>query len=130
MKKAYLTVCSNQQIADRVFQMVLKGELVQGFTTPGQFLHLKVSEAVTPLLRRPISIADVNFEKNEVTIIYRVDGEGTRLLSLKQQGELVDVLGPLGNGFPVNEVQPGKTALLVGGGVGVPASPRAVETLD
>lgn len=49
MKKAYLTVCSNQQIADRVFQMVLKGELVQGFTTPGQFLHLKVSEAVTPL---------------------------------------------------------------------------------
>lgn len=93
MKKAYLTVCSNQQIADRVFQMVLKGELVQGFTTPGQFLHLKVSEAVTPLLRRPISIADVNFEKNEVTIIYRVDGEGTRLLSLKQQGELVDVLG-------------------------------------
>ncbi|AYK67539.1 dihydroorotate oxidase B electron transfer subunit [Bacillus subtilis] len=120
MKKAYLTVCSNQQIADRVYQMVLKGELVQGFTTPGQFLHLKVSEAVTPLLRRPISIADVNFEKNEVTIIYRVDGEGTRLLSLKQQGELVDVFGPLGNGFPVNEVQPGKTALLVGGGVGVP----------
>lgn len=62
MKKAYLTVCSNQQIADRVYQMVLKGAC-QGFTTPGQFLHLKVSEAVTPLLRRPISIADVNFEK-------------------------------------------------------------------
>lgn len=120
MKKAYLTVCANQQIADRVYQMVLKGELVQGFTVPGQFLHLKVSEAVTPLLRRPISIADVNLEKNEVTIIYRVDGEGTRLLSLKQKGDLVDVLGPLGNGFPVDEVQPGKTALLVGGGVGVP----------
>lgn len=89
-----------------------------------------MSEAVTPLLRRPISIADVNFEKNEVTIIYRVDGEGTRLLSLKQQGEFVDVLGPLGNGFPVNEVQPGKTALLVGGGVGVPPLQEPVETLE
>lgn len=41
MKKAYLTVCSNQQIADRVFQMVLKGELVQGFTTPDSSFILK-----------------------------------------------------------------------------------------
>lgn len=108
MKKAYLTVCSNQQTADRVYQMVLKGELVQGFTTPGQFLHLKVSEAVTPLLRRPISIADVNFEKNEVTIIYRVDGEGTRLLSLKQQGELVDVFGLWEMAFLLMKFNPGR----------------------
>ncbi|MBU5264786.1 dihydroorotate dehydrogenase electron transfer subunit [Bacillus atrophaeus] len=120
MKKAYLTVRSNEEVADRIYQMVLKGDLVQTFTTPGQFLHLKVSEAVTPLLRRPISIADVDKERNEVTIIYRKDGEGTGLLSLKQQGDRVDVLGPLGNGFPVNEIEAGKTALLVGGGVGVP----------
>lgn len=42
----------------------------------------------------------------------------------------MDVLGPLGNGFPVNEVQPGKTALLVGGGVGVPPLQEPVETLE
>ncbi|KXZ22102.1 dihydroorotate dehydrogenase electron transfer subunit [Bacillus nakamurai] len=120
MKKAYLTVRSNRQIADRIYQMVLKGELVQHFTEPGQFLHLKVSDAVTPLLRRPISIADVNFAANEVTIIYRADGEGTRLLSQKQEGSTIDVLGPLGNGFPVRQIESGKTALLAGGGVGVP----------
>ncbi|AIU81684.1 MULTISPECIES: dihydroorotate dehydrogenase electron transfer subunit [Bacillus] len=120
MKKAHLTVQSNLEIADRIYKMVLKGELVRHLTEPGQFLHLKVSDAVTPLLRRPLSIADVNFAANEVSVIYRADGEGTRLLSEKKEGGRIDVLGPLGNGFPVRRIEPGKTALLVGGGVGVP----------
>ncbi|MES5395179.1 dihydroorotate dehydrogenase electron transfer subunit [Bacillus amyloliquefaciens] len=120
MKKAHLTVQFNSEIADRIYKMVLKGELVRHFTEPGQFLHLKVSDAVTPLLRRPLSIADVDFAVNEVSVIYRTDGEGTRLLSEKKEGSRIDVLGPLGNGFPVRRIEPGKTALLVGGGVGVP----------
>ncbi|WP_375005352.1 dihydroorotate dehydrogenase electron transfer subunit [Bacillus velezensis] len=120
MKKAHLTVQSNLEIADRIYKMVLKGELVRHLTEPGQFLHLKVSDAVTPLLRRPLSIADVNFAANEVSVIYRADGEGTRLLSEKKEGGRIDVLGPLGNGFPVRRIELGKTALLVGGGVGVP----------
>lgn len=85
MKKAHLTVQSNLEIADRIYKMVLKGELVRHLTEPGQFLHLKVSDAVTPLLRRPLSIADVDFAANEVSVIYRADGEGTRLLAGKKR---------------------------------------------
>ncbi len=56
----------------------------------------------------------------EMTIIYRAEGRGTTLLSQKRTGDEVDVLGPLGNGFPVEETAPGETAILVGGGIGVP----------
>jgi dihydroorotate dehydrogenase electron transfer subunit len=55
-----------------------------------------------------------------MTMIYRKDGKGTSLLAESGPGELIDILGPLGNGFPVNEVSVGETALLVGGGIGVP----------
>ncbi|MEK5497076.1 dihydroorotate dehydrogenase electron transfer subunit [Bacillus sp. FSL M8-0077] len=120
MKKAYLTVVSNREIADHIYEMTLKGDLVESFQTAGQFLHIKVSESMTPLLRRPISIANIHAEKQEATIIYRAEGEGTKLLSQKQAGESVDVLGPLGNGYDPSVVQAGQTALLVGGGIGVP----------
>ncbi|MGN9865632.1 dihydroorotate dehydrogenase electron transfer subunit [Bacillus swezeyi] len=120
MKKEYMTVRSNECIADDIYQMVLGGELAEACSTPGQFLHLKVSDSVTPLLRRPISIANVDKAKQEITMIYRKEGEGTSLLSSKQKGDQVDVLGPLGNGFPADSLDPGKTALLVGGGIGVP----------
>ena len=53
-------------------------------------------------------------------MIYRAEGHGTKILSKKIAGEQVDVLGPLGNGFPVDETAVGETALLVGGGIGVP----------
>ncbi|MDM5297863.1 dihydroorotate dehydrogenase electron transfer subunit [Bacillus pumilus] len=120
MKKAYLTVVTNREIADHIYEMTLKGDLVASCQTAGQFLHIKVSEFMTPLLRRPISIANIHAERKEVTIIFRAEGEGTKLLSKKQAGDVVDVLGPLGNGYDLSVVRPGQTALLVGGGIGVP----------
>ncbi len=108
MKKAHLTVQSNSEIADRIYKMVLKGELVRHLTEPGQFLHLKVSDAVTPLLRRPLSIADVNFAADEVSVIYRADGEGTRLLAGKKEGGRIDVLGLSATDSPSGGLNPAK----------------------
>ncbi len=73
-----------------------------------------------PLLRRPISISSIDKDNRQFTMIYRTEGRGTTLLSKKKAGDEVDVLGPLGNGFPVVETNQGETALLVGGGIGVP----------
>lgn len=87
MRKGYMTVRSNKCIADHIYQMVLEGEIAEVCGAPGQFLHIKVSDSLTPLLRRPISIADINKAARQVTIIFRKDGEGTRLLSLKQEGD-------------------------------------------
>lgn len=115
-----MTVVTQKSIAENIFELTLTGELVRHMKEPGQFVHLKVTDNLDPLLRRPISIADIDHEKQQFTMIYRTEGKGTTLLAQKKPGDLVNVLGPLGNGFPVDEVNVGETAILVGGGIGVP----------
>lgn len=114
------TVISHRQIAENIYELILSGELVSQMKEPGRFVHVKVSSGHDPLLRRPISIANIDALKKEFTLIYRAEGRGTTILSKKLVGESVDVLGPLGHGFPVEETDAGETALLVGGGIGVP----------
>ncbi|WP_438823975.1 dihydroorotate dehydrogenase electron transfer subunit [Bacillus sp. JJ1773] len=120
IKKELCQVVSQQEIAERIFELTLKGELVNEMNEPGQFVHLKISEQFDPLLRRPISISAINKDEKEFTMIYRAEGKGTIILSEKKPGDTVDVLGPLGHGFPLEEASAGETALLVGGGIGVP----------
>ncbi|MDQ0337577.1 dihydroorotate dehydrogenase electron transfer subunit [Caldalkalibacillus uzonensis] len=115
-----LTVTSNSPVARQVYRMTLKGDGVQAMVEPGQFVHIKCGSSASPLLRRPLSICDVDRKKRELTIIYRVEGEGTRYLSTLQSEDMVDVLGPLGNGFPLGNRDKADRVLIVGGGVGVP----------
>jgi dihydroorotate dehydrogenase electron transfer subunit len=98
----------------------MEGTLVSSMKMPGQFVHIKVSNGMDPLLRRPISICQIDHERSRSTIVYRAEGKGTSILSEIKPGEKVDVLGPLGNGFPIEEVSPGGKALLIGGGIGIP----------
>src|SRR4051794_2105195 len=120
IKKEICTVVSQVEIADSIYELTLKGELVHQMNEPGQFVHVKVTNGMDPLLRRPISIARIDNKSSEFTMIYRTEGHGTTLLAEKKSGDRVDVLGPLGHGFPIEETAPGETALLVGGGIGVP----------
>ncbi|PHC42516.1 dihydroorotate dehydrogenase electron transfer subunit [Bacillus toyonensis] len=120
MQKQNMIVVNQKEIAKNIYELVLQGTLVQQMNEPGQFVHIKVAEGIAPLLRRPISICNVDQEKNEFTMLYRAEGQGTKTLATRKQGEMVDVLGPLGHGFPVEEAKTGQTALLVGGGIGVP----------
>ncbi|MGM7701104.1 dihydroorotate dehydrogenase electron transfer subunit [Pseudalkalibacillus sp. Hm43] len=120
MIKEWTTILHQEQIADKIYELTFEGELVEQMTEPGQFLHIRVGEQYMPLLRRPISICDVDLEQKRCTILYRAEGEGTRLLSKKRAGDSLDILGPLGNGFPLDALQEGETALLIGGGIGVP----------
>jgi len=115
-----LKVTGHEQLTNNVYQMKLSGESVSQMTVPGQFVHMKVASGIDPLLRRPISICDVDIEAKELTIIYRVEGKGTKVLSERKANDTVDVLGPLGHGFPTGQMNHGDVALLIGGGVGVP----------
>lgn len=63
-------------------------------------------------------------------MIYRAEGRGTKFLATNRENEIVDVLGPLGNGFPVEAAKPGQTALLVGGGIGVPPLHELAKQLN
>lgn len=120
MDKGFLKVLSNEPVADRVFRIRLQGDLVKQMDSPGRFLHVKCGPGIDPLLRRPISICDVNLETATLDMIYRAEGLGTKILSEAVPGAEVDVLGPLGNGFPIEHRKQGEHALLIGGGVGVP----------
>lgn len=120
IKKDWLTIRSQKTIATDIMELTCSGSLVKQMSEPGQFLHLRVDSGDELLLRRPISICDVDVERETVTMLYRVEGKGTKRLSLKLEGEKIDVLGPLGNGFPLGATDRGETAILVGGGIGVP----------
>lgn len=96
-------------------RLVLKGPIARE-ARPGQFVHIQVSSTYDPLLRRPFSIAQINAEQEEITVMYRVQGRGTELLAQASPGALLSVLGPLGNGFSL----PDQGELwLVAGGIGV-----------
>jgi dihydroorotate dehydrogenase electron transfer subunit len=120
MKREHMTVVRHEQIAKNIYEITLSGHLVEEMNAPGQFVHVKVTPQANPLLRRPLSLCRIDQDASECTLIYRKEGIGTTLLSEKRPGETVDVLGPLGNGFPLDAVEKGQRALLVGGGIGVP----------
>ena len=112
MIKSYYKVESNEKIAKSVYKMVLSGD-TSAITRPGQFINIKVPDKY---LRRPISVCD--FDGDTVTVIYKVVGEGTKIMSEMEKGISLDVLTGLGNGFDIGKS--GDRPLLIGGGVGVP----------
>lgn len=120
IRKELGTVISQKEIASEIFELTVEAQLVGEIEAPGQFIHIRVGNGWDPLLRRPISISSFDKTAQRFTMIYRRDGKGTMLLSEKESGMSLDILGPLGNGFPIDEVRMGDTVLLVGGGIGVP----------
>lgn len=111
-----MEVKSNEKIAKDTFKMVLFGEIDFNFDS-GTFLNIKLEDGRF-LLRRPISIFSSDEENKTVTIIYKIMGEGTLVLSEVVNGSYLDVMGPLGTGFPIQDDS--DTVVLFGGGVGVP----------
>ena len=108
----FCRIAGKRMINDNFVELLLENEKMAKEAKPGQFVHINVgSEA--HLLRRPISICDAY--DNITRIIFEVKGEGTRLLSEKNEGDIIDVLGPLGQGFTVKK---GQRAVIIGGGIG------------
>jgi len=118
---ATVTVVEQVAVADQLFSLTFTSPIslaTQGAYSPGQFLHIRVTDSFDFLLRRPLSLCKANVARNELTVVYRAQGEGTMRLSRARAGDALDVLGPLGHGFPVH---PGDhLALLIAGGIGVP----------
>lgn len=113
-------IVSNERIAEKIYRMILKGE-TDGIR-PGQFVEIAIPGL---FLRRPISVSDIN--GGQLTIIYKVVGQGTDRMTAMQAGEELDILTGLGNGYDLSLC--GKEALLIGGGVGVPPLILAAKKL-
>ena len=112
MKQGLFTITQNQILAPGVYRMVLRGD-TSDVTCPGQFVNIRLDGL---FLRRPISVCDKDGE--DLTLIYKVVGEGTGKMSRMEPGERLDVLSGLGNGYDLSLA--GDRPLLIGGGVGIP----------
>jgi dihydroorotate dehydrogenase electron transfer subunit len=106
-----------EEIKNNIFYMEIESPYIVKDSSPGQFINIKCAEGTTPLLRRPICIADVNKETNSFSIYFKVVGEGTQLLSKKREGDFLDFIGPLGNGFKIEGAY--DNVAIVGGGIGI-----------
>jgi len=112
-------VISQEQLANGIFSLWIATEQIAGFAKPGQFINVYCGDE-SRLLPRPISICEVNKETKALRIVYRVAGKGTEEFSGLTAGDDVEILGPLGNGFPLERMEEGKKAFLIGGGIGIP----------
>lgn len=116
--KEQMLLVEQVQLAPRIFSMILQGEMVSEMRI-GQFIHIRVPNDAM-LLRRPISISEIDYGKSQCRIIYRVEGLGTDVFSNMVAGDYLDVMGPLGNGFEIDFLKDGDPILIIGGGIGVP----------
>ena len=113
-------IISNKKLKNNYWHLEFESGIIAKNSQPGQFLEVKVSDGTDPLLRRPISIHGVNGA--QIRIIYEVIGKGTQILSEKEPNDLLDVIGPLGNGFEYSRIakkSDDEKTILIAGGMGV-----------
>lgn len=122
-------VISQEMIAENIYSMWIEASGIAKEARPGQFISV-YSDDRSRLLPRPISICETDPEKGSLRIVYRTVGAGTKEFSEKQAGDRIKVIGPLGNGFPLECCNDSKHALLVAGGIGIPPMLELAKTLS
>lgn len=115
-EKERAVVVSQEKIATDIYSLWLRAEAAVS-AKAGQFISMYTNDS-GKLLPRPISICEIDKENKQLRVVYRVTGEntGTEQFSKLVSGDEIEILGPLGNGFPLKE----KKAFLIGGGIGIP----------
>jgi len=107
-------VRSNGRLAQGIYAMELVAPMIASTVKPGQFVNVLIDDGWWPLLRRPMSVAACKDER--ISLIYKVFGIGTQAMASWPSGQVVNLLGPLGNGWHIME---GIIPVLIGGGVGI-----------
>lgn len=117
-------VLEQRILAEGVYSMWLSTSIAKE-AVPGQFVSLYCEEH-SRLLPRPISICEIDKKRSAIRLVYRLAGEGTKEFSALQTDDEVKVLGPLGNGFPLE----GEHPIVIGGGIGVPPMLELAKSLS
>jgi len=112
-----LKILENKRLNREYFTLELSGSQGIPEMKPGQFAQVKVDGSPETFLRRPISIHDVNYERNSIKLLVQIAGKGTETLSKLQKDDCIDLIYPLGNSFSLPSE--GQKPLLAGGGCGI-----------
>lgn len=123
--KETATIIRQEMIGTDIYSMWLKTEQIAANARPGQFIAV-YSKDSGRMLPRPISICEIDKENNALRIVYRVVGKGTKEFSGYGAENSLEIMGPLGNGFPMKE----KKAFLIGGGIGIPPMLELAKQLN
>ncbi len=108
-------ILNKKTIAREIYSFTILCPEIASVASAGQFVHIRTGNFT---LRRPISICGINKEKGTLRIVFEVRGEGTQEISRLNQGDVIDMLAPLGHGFTINPDF--KKVVLIGGGIGTP----------
>lgn len=109
-----VSVMSTKEIAQNTYQTFLESSSISSVVKPGQFINILPSNNWDKMMRRPMSVASQ--KEGEISIIYKVVGDGTQFMKNWGKGDVVDIIGPLGNYW---ENFKDTFPILIGGGVGI-----------
>lgn len=123
--KEKAVILEQAEISPEIYSLWIQTERIAREARAGQFLSL-YSDDESRMLPRPISICEIDKKRGALRLVYRVAGKGTLEFSGKKPGEFLEVVGPLGNGFPLLP----KKAFLIGGGIGIPPMVELARELD
>lgn len=105
-----------EELIEGIYKFSVKAPEIANTAKAGQFLEIKVSDSEDTFLRRPISIFNIEKEEGIIEFIFQVKGKGTEILSKRNLGDKIDIMGPLG--FGAFKVQEYKNVAIIGGGIG------------
>jgi dihydroorotate dehydrogenase electron transfer subunit len=109
------TILSKKRLTEDIYDITAEAGELAGIARPGQFAQIAVPGKT---LRRPISVCEIDRGNRTLRFVFQVRGEGTAILAGFRQGDTLDILAPLGNGFDLGNTS--RRALFVGGGIGLP----------
>ena len=116
-KQLFAKLVRKEEIVKDVYKFSVKAPEIVENAKPGNFIEIRVTEGIDPFLRRPISIYNLDKENGILEFIFQVKGKGTEILSKKQEGNDIDIIGPLGHGtFKFDKY---KNIAVIGGGIGI-----------
>lgn len=123
--KELAIIIRQEEVADDIYSMWLRTENIAQTAKAGQFISIYCNDG-SRILPRPISICEIDKEDGAIHVVYRVAGKGTDEFSKLHTGNQLEIVGPLGNGFPKKS----QKAFLIGGGIGIPPMLQLAKELE